>query len=84
MKSETTKPNGSDRYLSMGSIVPEPVLALLSGHSYMLLVSSIAYLIEFVAPISSEFLGVDVHHGCIPDPFMHRRSTLVPPDLSFA
>jgi len=55
------------RYLSMGSIVPEPILALLSGHSYMLLVSTVAYLIELVAPLSSEFLGVDVHDGCIPD-----------------
>lgn len=64
------KTDASNRYLSMGSIVPEPVLALLSGHSYMLLVSTIAYLIEMVAPLSSEFLGVDVHHGCIPDPAM--------------
>lgn len=54
----------------MGSIVPEPILALLSGHSYMLLVSTIAYLIELVAPLSSEFLGVDVHHGCIPVPLL--------------
>jgi hypothetical protein len=81
MKSETTKPNGSDRYLSMGSIVPEPVLALLSGHSYMLLVSSIAFLIEFVAPISSEFLGVDVHNGCIPDPSMAQTQHPCPPRL---
>jgi hypothetical protein len=64
----------SDRYLSMGSIVPEPVLALLSGHSYMLLVSAIAYLIELIAPLSSEFLGVDVHHGCTPDATMAQNN----------
>lgn len=57
-----------DRYLSMGSIVPEPILALLSSHSYMLLVSGIAYLIELVAPLSSELLAVDVHDGCTPGP----------------
>lgn len=81
MKSKTSKADGPDRYLSMGSIVPEPVLALLSGHSYMLLVSTIAYLIEFVAPLSSEFLGVDVHGGCIPDPSMAHSQHPCPPRL---
>jgi hypothetical protein len=81
MESNTFKTDISDRYLSMGSIVPEPVLALLSGHSYMLLVSTIAYLIEFVAPISSEFLGVDVHGGCIPDPVMALSQHPCPPRI---
>jgi hypothetical protein len=52
----------------MGNIVPEPILALISGHSYMVIVSSITYIIELVAPLSSEFLAVDVQHGCTPAP----------------
>jgi hypothetical protein len=54
----------------MGSIIPEPILALISGYPYMLLVSTIAYLIEFVAPLSAESLSVDSSDGCIPDPSM--------------
>jgi hypothetical protein len=65
----------------MGSIVPEPILALLSGHSYMLLVSTIAYLVEFVAPLSSEFLGVDVHYGCTPDSVMAQTQHPCPPRI---
>jgi hypothetical protein len=65
----------------MGSIVPEPILALLSGHSYILLVSTIAYLIEFVAPLSSEFLGVDVHDGCIPNPSIAHSQHPCPPHI---
>jgi hypothetical protein len=52
----------------MGEIVPEPLLALFSGHSFMLLVSSITYIIDLVAPLSAEFLAVDVQHGCVHQP----------------
>lgn len=65
----------------MGTIIPEPIRAIANGHIYMFLVSSTAYLIDFLAPLSSELLMVDVKHGCIPPPNANPNHPCLPPRL---
>ncbi|RFU27169.1 hypothetical protein B7463_g9164, partial [Scytalidium lignicola] len=80
-----TESAGSDSldvlYLSMGTLLPEPIRAIVNGHFYMFLVALISALIDLLAPLSSELLMVDVKHGCIPPPNANPHHPCLPPRL---